>query len=251
MTLLGGTLGALLLASLLSSCAGYRTRVLDTPESRGLKGWQKPYLVNGRRYDPLLSHEGFVQEGTASWYGDDFHGRETSNGELYDMYALTAAHKTLPLGVYVRVRNLANGRETVVRINDRGPFVKERIIDLSYAAAKLLGITDTGTAPVRIEALGYKVGSAGAVESYRPPASYDEGRYAVQIAAFTNLGNAERLASRMRTAGGTSTIQKALVKGRIFFRVRVGSYGSLARAEDERKKFEAEGYPGSFVVALD
>jgi peptidoglycan lytic transglycosylase len=251
MSALGQTLGALLLASLLSACSGYRTQVLDTPETRGLKGWQKPYLVNGKRYEPLLSHEGFVQEGTASWYGDDFHGRQTSNGELYDMYALTAAHKTLPLGVYVRVRNLANGREAIVRINDRGPFVKERVIDLSYAAAKLLGITESGTALVRIEALGFRVDSGSAAQSYRPPASYDTGRFAVQIAAFTNRDNAERLANRMRMTRGNSGIQKVLLNGHIFFRVRVGSYGSLARAEEDRKKFEHEGFPGSFVVALD
>jgi rare lipoprotein A len=247
---LGPILGALLLTGLLSACGGYRTQVIDTPETRGLKGWQKPYLVNGKRYDPLLTHEGFVQEGSASWYGADFHGRQTSSGETYDMYALTAAHKTLPLGVFVKVRNLLNGSEVVVRVNDRGPFVKDRIIDLSYAAAKHLAITAAGTAPVRIEALGYRLDNVGAA-SYRSPASYDAGSFTVQVAAFTNRDNAERLADRMRKNRGYAAIEKALVNGYIFYRVRVGSYGSLTRAEEARRKFEQEGFPGSFVVALD
>ena len=241
----------LLLACLLSGCGGYRTQIIATPETRGLKGWQKPYLVNGKRYDPLLNHEGFSQEGTASWYGSDFHGRPTSSGEPYDMYALTAAHKTLPLGVYVKVRNLSNGREAIVRINDRGPFVGERIVDLSYGAARELGIVEAGTAPVQVEALGYRLDSSGPAVSYRPPPSYDAGRFTVQVAAFTDPGNAERLAQRLRAVQGPADIQRALVNGRIFFRVRVGSFGSLARAEEARGKLQREGFPGSFVVASD
>jgi rare lipoprotein A len=139
---------------LASACASKKTLV-TTPESRQ-KAYQKPYTVLGQRYEPLQSHAGFVQTGIASWYGADFHGKKTSNGETYDMHAMTAAHKTLPLGVYVKVRNRDNGREAVVRVNDRGPFVKGRVIDLSYSAAKVLGVDVAGTAPVRIEALGYR-----------------------------------------------------------------------------------------------
>lgn len=239
------------LATLLSSCASHRTQVIDTPETRGLKGWQKPYKVDGERYDPLMKHEGFVQDGLASWYGDDFHGGPTSNGETYNMHAMTAAHKTLPLGVYVRVRNKRNGGEVVVRINDRGPFVKERIIDLSFAAAKQVGIVDSGTAPVHIEALGYRSGDGAGPAPYHPPKSYDAGDFAIQIAAFTNRDNAERLASRMRKSYGSAGIQDATVKGNRFFRVRVGSYGSLVKAEKARGAFERNGYPGSFVVAAE
>jgi peptidoglycan lytic transglycosylase len=241
-------LASLLVTCLLCACSPYRVRVIDTPETRGLKGWQKPYTVNGERYDPLLSHQGFVQDGLASWYGADSHGGPTSNGETYDMHALTAAHKTLPLGVYVRVRNRTNGREVVVRINDRGPFVKERIIDLSYAAAVQLGIAEQGTAPVYIEALGYRDdGNAGA---YRPPASYDAGGYTVQVAAFTNRESAARLAALMKERYGSASIQEALVNGSRFFRVRVGSYGSLAEAEEARRSYVRGGYPTCFVVAL-
>jgi rare lipoprotein A len=242
---------SMLLASLLSACASHRTRVLDTPETRGLKGWQKPYTVDGERYDPLLRHEGFVQDGLASWYGEEWHGGSTSNGERYDMHAMTAAHKTLPLGVYVRVRNKRNNSEVVVRINDRGPFVKERIIDLSMAAAKQVGIFDAGTAPVHIEALGYHSGDSAGPAPYRPPTSYDAGDFAIQIAAFTKRENAERLTSRMRKSYGSAGIQDATVKGTRFFRVRVGSYGSLVKAEKACGEFERGGYPGSFVVTAE
>lgn len=241
----------MLLAAILSSCSTYRTRVIDTPETRGLKGWEKPYIVNGKRYDPLRSHEGFVQEGMASWYGEDFHGKPTSNGETYDMHALTAAHKTLPLGVFVRARNKSNGREVIVRINDRGPFVKERIIDFSYAAARQLGITGEGTAPVRIEALGYRSETAAGSVAYRPPKSYDAGSYAVQVAAFTVPDNARRFAAQLEKRYGSSSIQEALVKGSRFYRVRAGRYGSLEQAEQARREFERGSYPGSFVVATD
>jgi rare lipoprotein A len=236
---------------MLAACGGPRVRVVDTPETRGLKGWQKPYTVDGRLYEPLLSSEGFVQDGVASWYGEDFHGKSTSNGETYDMHALTAAHKTLPLGVYVRVRNKKNGREVVVRVNDRGPFVKERIIDLSFAAARQIGITDAGTTPVHIEALGYRGDGGSGPVYYRPPASYDAGDFAIQVAAFASRENAERLMARMQKLHGAASIQEALVKGSRFFRVRVGSYRSLEKAEEARRSFERDGYPGCFVVAAE
>jgi rare lipoprotein A len=207
-------------------------------------------MVDGKRYDPLLSHKGFVQEGMASWYGDEAHGGPTSCGEIYDMHAFTAAHKTLPMGVYVMVRNLRNGKETVVRINDRGPFVKERIIDLSHAAALQLGITGAGSAPVHIEALGYRYAS-GAAATYGSPASYDVGAFTVQVAAFSKQGNAERLAARVRKRYGAATIQNGMLKGIRIFRVRIGNYGSLKQAEEARKNFESGGFQGCFIVALD
>ncbi|MEA1867752.1 MAG: septal ring lytic transglycosylase RlpA family protein, partial [Thermodesulfobacteriota bacterium] len=101
---------------------------------------QRPYEVNGHVYYPLPFAKGFVEEGYASWYGKKFHGRPTASSEPYNMYAITAAHRTLPMNTYVRVLNLANGREVVVRINDRGPFAKKRIIDLSYGAAGKVGL---------------------------------------------------------------------------------------------------------------
>ncbi|MER2493243.1 septal ring lytic transglycosylase RlpA family protein [Catenovulum sediminis] len=117
------------------------------------RGGNKNYNVLGQDYRVLTNAEGFSEEGIASWYGQKFHGHLTSNGEIYDMYSMSAAHKTLPLPTYVRVTNLSNGKKAVVRVNDRGPFHEGRIIDLSYAAAYKLGITATGTAKVKIEAL--------------------------------------------------------------------------------------------------
>ncbi len=241
----------LLLTLLLSSCGGgHTTRVIDTPETRELKGWEKPYEVDGLRYQPLRDHQGFSQRGVASWYGSKFHGRKTSNGEIYDMYAMTAAHKTLPLGVHVRVTHLQNGRTVTVRVNDRGPFVAGRIIDLSYSAAKQLGIVDAGTAQVKVQALGYRQTDGGQV-SYRPPSSYDIGSFSVQVGAFSVSDNAYRLATRLRNQHGKAEVQTATVNGQQMYRVRVGDYRSLERAERAVVDFSSRGFPGSFVVAFD
>jgi rare lipoprotein A len=236
----------------LSACGTKKTNFVKSSEQEGkrIKASQRPYTVNGRRYEPLRSHEGFVQSGVASWYGKDFHGKKTSNGEVYDMHAMTAAHKTLPLGVYLRVKNRENGRETTVRVNDRGPFVKGRIIDLSYAAAKELGVDTVGTAPVRIEALGYRQ-AGGGKERYKGPATYDAGDYTVQVGAFKEQANAERLSGEMRKLYKFADVRMTNVNGDVFFRVYAGKYSSLNAAEEAEKNFSERGYPGSFVVALE
>jgi rare lipoprotein A len=243
----------LLCTFLLAACAGKRPPTLPppSPDAVKLKPSQRPYTVMGKRYEPLPSHVGFVQEGTASWYGKDFHGKSTSSGETYDMHAMTAAHKTLPLGVYVKVRNTDNGSEVTVRVNDRGPFVKNRVIDLSYAAAKKLGIDAAGTAPVRVEALGYRAaGSSGDVH-YHSPASYDKGIYAVQVGAFKEYQNAVRLSDHLKGIFGYSEIKSAIVNGELYYRVHAGRYTSLAAAVDAEKNFAEHGYPSSFTVSLD
>lgn len=250
-----GTLLLLLCTALLASaCApAYRSRVVETPETRGMKPWEKPYEINGERYEPMRRGQdvGFVEEGVASWYGQDFHGKKTSNGEIYDMYARTAAHKTLPLGVTVRVKNLANGRETLARVNDRGPFVKGRIIDLSYTLAKELGVDGPGTAPVRIEALGYQETAPGGRVTYRQPKSYTIGSYAVQIGAFAVRDNADRLAGQMRGLHGAASVQEGYVGERLFYRVRVGKYATVESAESAKSGLEKSGYANSFVVAME
>lgn len=212
------------------------------------KASQKPYSVFGQRYEPIQSHERFVQAGIASWYGRDFHGKKTSNGEKYDMYAMTAAHKTLPLGVYVKVKNKNNGREAVVRINDRGPFVKGRIIDLSYAAAKKLGVDIAGTAPVRIEALGYQ---GSGTDRYKAPETYDAGSFTIQVGSFKEQGNAERLSAEMKKRTGFSEIHKTDVNGETFYRVYAGNFSTLTAAENAERELSEHGYPGSFTVALE
>lgn len=240
----------LLLIVVLSGCGGPTTKVISTPETRELPAWLRPYEVDGQRYNPIRNHHGFEQRGVASWYGKKFHGRKTSNGEIYDMYALSAAHKTLPLGVYVKVTHLETGRQLTVRVNDRGPFVAGRIIDLSYAAAQQLGIVQSGTAPVKLEALGYKENDHGQVV-YRAPADYDSGSFAVQIGAFGQADNAYQLARTMRARYGRATVVKVTVNGTTFYRVRVGDYRSLTKAQDAVRSFSSQGFPGSFVVAFD
>lgn len=240
---------------LMQACGGpsYKVEVIKTP---GLKGTQQPYKVNGERYDPLPTAAGFVQEGVASWYGKDFHGRKTSNGEIYDMYAMTAAHKTLPMNVHVKVTNLENQRWTVVRINDRGPFVKERVIDLSYSAAKELGVVGPGTAPVRVVALGYPekpVASASpsAAVTYRQPASYEPGPFMVQVGSFAVAENARRLAAELKGRFGAASIVEAWVDGTLFYRVRAGRYETLDLAKASLPRFAERGYRNCYVVAAD
>lgn len=245
-----GALLLLILACTLSACGGHTTRVIDTPETRELKGWQKPYEVDGKRYHPLRDHQGFRQDGIASWYGKKFHGRKTSNGETYDMYAMTAAHKTLPLGIYVKVTNKRNGLSTVVRVNDRGPFIAGRVIDLSYAAATKLDVVGAGTAPVHVEALGYRKQKANKV-SYVAPKSYDVGSYAVQVGAFSIESNAVRLAEDLRYRYGAADVQQGYKGSQVIYRVRVGNYSSLDLAEQAKEKFRLDEFPGCFVVAYE
>ncbi len=142
----------IVLAMFFTGCSTIGDYLPGEPERPTVK-IGKPYTILGETYYPLKSSQGFVQEGIASWYGEQFHNRPTANGELFDMYSITAAHKTLPLPTWVRVTNLDNRRSMVLRINDRGPFVDDRVIDLSYAAAQVLGVEKVGTARVRIEAL--------------------------------------------------------------------------------------------------
>lgn len=241
----------------IAGCAhkpAYRSRVIETPETKGLKGWEKPYEVNGDRYEPMRAAApvaGYAEEGMTSWYGADFHGKYTSNGEVYDMHGMTAAHKTLPLGVWVKVTNKANGREAVVRVNDRGPFVKSRILDLSFAAAKELGVVGPGTAPVRIEALGFREQDAAGHVAWRQPKSYTVDSYAVQIGSFSVRANADRLAAQMQARVGAASVAEGWVGAKLFYRVRVGKYPTLAAAETAKAGFEQNGYANSFVVAME
>ncbi len=155
----------------------------------------RPYTVGGRTYHPLRSASGYRERGIASWYGSKFHGRPTASGERYDMYAMTAAHRTLPLPSYVRVTNLENGRSVVVRVNDRGPFHGNRIIDLSYAAASKIGMLGKGTALVEVVAIDPRHPERS---TQRPSATPDHApRIYIQVGAFGVRRNAERLAARL------------------------------------------------------
>ncbi len=212
-------------------------------------GHPKPYKVFGKWYQPLADSEGFRQRGIASWYGKDFHGKKTSNGEIYDMYAMTAAHKTLPLGTYVRVHNLENNRKVEVRINDRGPFVRGRIIDLSYTAAKEIGIVGPGTAQVEVTALATPVTTdGGAPRRYKPVDLYS-GDFTFQVGAFVNRENAERLTAKLSEKYKNAHITVYDRGDQIFYRVRVGKFTSLKQAEGQESILIRDGYTDLFIVA--
>jgi rare lipoprotein A len=212
------------------------------------------YTVDGKRYYPISSSSGFVQQGLASWYGGQFHGRLTSNGERYNMYGRTAAHKTLPFNTYVRVTNLQNGRKTIVRINDRGPFVTGRVIDLTYTSAHELAMVEDGVVPVKIEALGYalkKLEAGKWVQVYQKPASYMEGDFTIQVGAFAVKENALRLHGSLSRKYREASVMVFDRGDQIFYRVRVGRYSRLDQAEAGAGRLQGEGFPNAFAVARD
>ncbi|MEI6213324.1 MAG: septal ring lytic transglycosylase RlpA family protein [Desulfuromonadales bacterium] len=234
-------------------CAG-KPQAVTPPEHSTIrqKAGQKPYTVDGTRHVPLASSEGFVQEGLASSYGRDFHGRTTSSGEPFDMHAMTAAHKTLPLGVYVKVLHKRSGNEVIVRINDRGPFVRDRIIDLSEGAAKRLGMLQEGIAPVKVTALGWYQGNNQAGQGkYNALSGYDSGVFVLQVAALKNRENAHRYAGDLKLRYGAADVQEAVVGGSTFYRVRMGRFTSLKEAQKAQENYERNGFPGNFIVAVD
>ena len=212
----------------------------------------KSYVINGKRYYILASSEGYSEIGQASWYGRDFHGKKTANGERYNMKAMTAAHKTLPLDTWVKVTNLTNNREIMVRINDRGPFAKGRIIDLSQAAADKLKMVNSGTAKVRVEALGQAANKKinGRMQGVLvQPRSYREGRFAVQVGSFQDKRNAKSLAGRLRRQYEVASIQTYDRGDKVFYRVQVADTRTLGQAMDLQTRLENQGYRDCFVVA--
>ena len=202
-------------------------------EPRSSRGNPAFYDVMGKRYFVLAKAESYKERGVASWYGPTFHAKDTSNGEPYDMYAMTAAHKTLPLPCYARVTNLANGRSIVVRINDRGPFVGNRIIDLSYTAAQKLDMVRAGTAFVEVQVLtpGTLADSAATLSAAAtaPAATPLAGpTLYVQAGAFSVQDNATRLVTRLREAGVASAVVRNPGSGSSLYRVRVGPVADVA-----------------------
>lgn len=213
------------------------TDPVPRPEPRSDSG-NDPYIVFGKTYYPLREAKDYRERGIASWYGKKFHGNRTSSGEPYDMYAMTAAHRTLPLPSYVRVRNLANGHAVIVRVNDRGPFLHNRLIDLSYAAALKLGIVSTGTGVVEVEALAVETNAAIPIGTKEidsdlrssNPAKFP--RLYMQVGAFRNWQNAATLRSRLSEARfGSVFIQSEVREDVRFYRVRVGPIASVADSD--------------------
>jgi rare lipoprotein A len=199
-------------------------------EPRSTRGNPLSYEVFGKRYVLLATAEGYKERGVASWYGPDFHTRATSSGEPYDMYAMTAAHKTLPIPAYARVTNLGNGRSVVVRINDRGPFVDNRIVDLSYTAAHKLGMTQAGTAFVEVEVItpGTIAEAARGLAPPAPPDPLAPPRLYLQAGAFSQASNATQLADRLRAAGISKVLVREPDANVALYRVRVGPIADVA-----------------------
>lgn len=208
-------LGPLAAALLLAACAGPRTAGAPWPPAAG-----------------------DAEVGLASWYGRDFHGRRTSSGEIYDMYQMTAAHRTLPLGTWVEVIHLETGRSIQVRVNDRGPFVGGRVIDLSYGAARVLGMVGQGVAPVRVRALA-ATGARVAAPT---------GRFTMQLGSFTSRENAVAFAGTLQQRFSGVHLVPARLEGETVYRVRMGTYQSR---EEARRAAEAVAGAGYDVVVME
>lgn len=297
---------ALLIAAvvLLAGCAGPTMTQRDGPpasapdpgslpeivprnEPLSDSGNPESYTVMGQTFAVLDSAQGYAAEGIASWYGTKFHGRRTSSGEPYNMFAMTAAHTTLPLPTYVRVHNLENGRSTVVKVNDRGPFIDDRLIDLSYAAASRLGMQDQGTARVRVEALaegtpimaGSDGGGEGSADDTTASASADEpagpaaasseaeraaafleedatgadgfqGEAYIQLGAFEEFVNAQQVRAKATGADVRDVIVSRVrgSDGRRIYRVRVGPLADPAERDEVRERLRSVGLEGGRVV---
>jgi len=222
----------------------------DEPKSQ--YGNKSPYSVLGETYRVLPSCKDYVERGIASWYGNKFHGYMTSSLEPYDMYKFSAAHKTLPLPTYARVTNLDNGRSVVVRINDRGPFHENRLIDLSYAAAVRIGIWPKGTGLVEVRSID----PAHPDATPAPPpktvtAEAASARIYLQLGAFGDRANADRVAGAARKGGIDKVdVDTADVNGHTVHRVRVGPLADVAAADALAPRIERLGF-GAPRVAIE
>ena len=235
--------------------------------AKGIPATQRPYTIDGVTYCPISSAKGFSEKGIASWYGPGFHGRKTSNGETYNMYDMTAAHKTLPMDTRLLVQNLENGAETVVRINDRGPFIDGRIIDLSHSAARTLGIVEHGTARVKIAAIdgdnpapARQQATVVAATPARQPAPTTTRRtasqparaasrqdYFIQIDSFSEQQSARRLQERFANYGHSANLYRDH-DGAINVVLFVGN--DADRARHEQSKLVRLGYTNAKVISV-
>lgn len=213
-------------------------------EPKSARGNPAFYDVLGKRYFVLNSSEGYQERGVASWYGPGFHAASTSNGERYDMYAMSGAHKTLPLPAYVQVTNLSNGKHVVVRLNDRGPFKEGRIIDLSYTAAAKLDMLKAGTTFVEVRAL------TPMQKDSPPPAPGPTSDLYVQAGAFATEANASKLLGQLRGKGvGNAFVRADQLDGKPLYRVRVGPIPSVNEFDKVVKRLRMLGFPDARLAA--
>ena len=232
------------------------------PLPRSKYGNGPEYEVFGKRYTVMPTSSGYKERGVASWYGTKFHGNLTSSREPYDMYQMTAAHKTLPLPTYVRVRNLSNGRSIVVKVNDRGPFVHNRIIDLSYAAALKLDMVDSGTSLVEVEAISFDAqpGDRPVRKTTTPqpaplapaapsPQRIDEDRIFVQVGAFGSRDNAERRLAALKDANilAAFVVEDTAVSPPLY-RVRIGPIRGIVQYDLIVEELENLGIADPYLI---
>ncbi|MEW6445437.1 MAG: septal ring lytic transglycosylase RlpA family protein [Pseudomonadota bacterium] len=245
-------------------CSSTPTTRDATPRAEPYSKYGNPasYVVLGKEYEVMRDNRGYRETGIASWYGPGFHGKRASAGEEYDMYAMTAAHKTLRIPCYVEVTNLQNGRRAVVRVNDRGPFHDNRIIDLSFAAAQKLGVTGAGTALVEVRhidpgepqiAPDIAPVPAASVPRPQPPADIltrpvpEWGRNVfLQVGAFSDPLNADRLRSRLAAAQFPQVAVARQADG--LHRVRIGPLGSVEEADSLAARLDALGVSSRHMV---
>lgn len=227
-------------------------------------GNKSPYTVLGKTYQLLPTSRGYSERGVASWYGNKFHGRKTSNGEIYSMYGMTAAHKTLPIPSYVRVTNLANNRSVIVRVNDRGPFHGARIIDLSYAAAKKLDYSAKGTAIVEVVAIDPRdhqkntveqprinempINKAPVISTGKQPAVAKPGNQYLQVGAFSSQVAAADLSERLQGVSEYPVVVRQLQEPQSLYKVLVGPVNDQLKLFDLRDLLKQSENLSPFVV---
>ena len=261
-----GLIVLLVAVTLLNACSLGRPRdsgpranidVSDIPDAKPRveprsKGGNKPaYTVFGKTYYVRKHSKGYKERGIASWYGTAFHGNPTANGETYSMYKMTAAHKTLPIPTYVKVTNLRNGRHVIVRINDRGPFHGNRIIDLSYVAAKKLGIADTGTGLVEVQSIDPRTWKKQRKTGKVQQVSHIPGNQTlyIQAGAFSSRHNAELLEKQLSAIFPNVPVKTSFVSEKNLYRVRIGPVNGIAEADRVARTMSDNGYnPPQIVI---
>ncbi|MEM6819560.1 MAG: septal ring lytic transglycosylase RlpA family protein [Pseudomonadota bacterium] len=230
------------------------------PEPRSRYGNPEFYEVAGQRYFVMDSAKGFRERGVASWYGSKFHGKRTSSGEPYDMYALSAAHKSLPLPTWVRVTHLGNGRSLVIRVNDRGPFVDDRIIDLSFAAARELDMITAGTALVEIEVLDFTANQQAGEIAEAPEQVITEGTplkrqpLFLQTGAFSEAINANRQREQLESAGISRVSVNPGTSGDgsvTLYRVQIGPIADVAQFDRIQQQLRQMGIDSARLVSVE
>ena len=248
--------------------SGTRTPGKTTAGKGRLPAHSRPYQIASKWYYPLATHEGYQETGYASWYGEPFHGRQTASGEPYDKYELTCAHKTLPLGCRVKVTHVRTGRSVILRVNDRGPFVPGRIVDLSFAAARKLGMLNQGVARVKVEALSgppvpQEVMEASMVADDVPadvktvekpaPETWPlrNSVLTIQVGAFLKKDNAEKVRQRLGGDRENVAVENGPWRDGPYYTVRVGRFADARAAETKLNELKNAGFKDAFFVFLE